>query len=101
MAKGTLPQEKKGAILCRDQSDTAIIRDLFGDELLAKFFIFSGCPDAGPKSLLLSSIPSLRSCFIVVDAKTLEDELHHRSVGTPYEDLLTAFRGAVGKKIYI
>ncbi len=83
--------------MCRDQSDINIIKGLFGDELLNKLLIFSGCPEAGSKSLL--SIQTSRTCFIVVDARTMAEELHHKSGGEPYEDLLRAAKEAVGKNI--
>ncbi|XP_078380073.1 uncharacterized protein LOC144663015 [Oculina patagonica] len=99
MAKDTPLEEKKVAIICRDQSDITIIKDLFGDELLTKVHIFSGRPEAGPKSLL--SIQTSRSCIIVVDARTMEEELHHKSGETPYEDLLRAARESVEQKVVI
>ena len=87
------------AILCRDQSDTAVIRDLFGDQVLDILHIFSAPPDAGPKSLL--SIHSMWSCIIVVDAGTMRDELCYQSTRTPYKDLLNTAREKVGKNICI
>lgn len=99
MAKNTSSQEKKVAFICRDQSDIPIIKDLFGEELLTKVHIFSGRPEDGPKSLL--SIQTSRSCFIVVDARTMEEELHRKSGGKPYEDLFRAAREVVGKNINI
>lgn len=98
-ARDTSSHEKKVAIICRDQSDITIIKELFGDELLTKVHIFTGPPEAGPKSLL--SIQKSRSCIIVVDARTMEEELHHKSFGTPYEDMLRAAKDAVGKNINI
>lgn len=98
-AKDTPSLEKKVAILCRDQSDVTIIRDVFGDELLGVVHIFSAPPDAGPKSLL--SIDSMRSCITVVDARTMKDELCYKLAGTPYKDLLNTARKTVGKNICI
>ena len=89
------PWQGKVALVCRDQSDIAIIRDWFGDELLGKFITFSGSPDAGPNYLL--SITLMRSCIIVVDASAMKDELCRRSAKTPYIDLLNNIRGTVGK----
>ena len=99
LAKDTQSQKKITAILCRYQSDITIISDLLGEELLSTFHIYSGSPDAGPKSLL--SIDSMRSCFIVVDARTMKDEFNNKSVGTPYKDLLNAARDVVGKNTCI
>lgn len=99
MANDTSSQEKKVAIICRDQSDVHIIENLFGVELLTKVLIFSGRPEDGPKSVL--SIQTSRSCFIVADAIAMEEELHRKSGGKPYEDLLRAARKAVGKIISI
>ena len=87
------------AILLRDQSDTAIIRDLLGEQVLDTPHKFSGPPDAGPKSML--SIHSMRSCIIVVDARTMRDELCYKSAGTPYKDLLNAASKIVGKNVCI
>jgi len=89
------PWQGNVALVCRDQSDLAIIRDWFGDELLGKFITFSGSPDAGPNYLL--SITLMRSCIIVVDASAMKDELCRRSAKTPYIDLLNNIRGTVGK----
>ena len=97
-AKDT-PSQEKVAILCRDQSDITIVRDLFGDELFGKVNIFSGPPDAVPKSLLF--IDSTRSCIIVVDARTMKDELCYKSAGAPYKDLLNTAREKVGTNISI
>ena len=85
------------AILCRDQSDTAVIRDLFGDQVLDILHIFSGPPDAGPKSML--SFHAMRSCIIVVDARTMRDELCYKTAGTPYKDLLNTVQKIVGKNV--
>ena len=89
------PSQQKVALVCRDQSDIAFIKDWFGDELLGKFIVLSGSPDAGPSYLL--SITSMRSCIIVVDAGAIKDELCRRSAKTPYTDLLNTIRDIVGK----
>ena len=99
LAKDAPSQEKITAILCRDQSDIAIISDLFGEQALDIFHIFSGPPDAGPNSML--SIHSTLSCVIVVDARTMRDELCYKTNGTPYKDLLNTAREKVGKNICI
>lgn len=85
-------EEKKTAFFCRDQCDATIISDLFGEEVLSNFHIFSGEPDAWPESLL-----HVRSCFIVVNANTMNDELNNKSAGTPYKDLLIKATKIVGK----
>ena len=90
--KDTPSKEKKIAFFCPDQSDTTIISDLFGAELLSIFHIFSGEPDAWPESLL-----HVRSCFIVVNVNTMNDELNNKSAGTPYKDLLIKATKLVGK----
>ena len=95
VAKDT-PSQQKVALVCRDQSVIAIIRDVFGDELLGLINVFSGSLDAG-----LKSINSVRSCIIVVDAIAMKDELSRRSPGTPYIDLLNTARETVGKSICI
>lgn len=94
MAEDT-PSQGKVALVCRDQSDIAIIREWFGDELLDIFSIFRGSPDVGPSYLL--SIISMRACIIVVDAGAMKDELCRRSAETPYTDLLNTIRETVGK----
>ena len=99
MAKDAPSQEEITAILCRDQSDIDIIRDLFGKQVLDILHIFSGPPDAGPKSIL--STHSMRSCIIVVDARTMREELFYKSTGTPYKDLLNTAREKVGKNVCI
>ena len=89
------PSQHKKVILCRDQSDIAIIRDVFGDELLGRSIILSGLPDAGPT--FLHSIVSTRSCITVVHARAMKHELSLRTSRTPYKDLLNTVRETVGK----
>ncbi|XP_020605380.1 uncharacterized protein LOC110044214 isoform X2 [Orbicella faveolata] len=98
MAEDT-PSQGKVAVVCRDQSDVAIITDWFGDELLDIFNIYSGSPYAGLSYLL--SIISMRSCIIVVDAGAMKDELCRRSAETPYTDLLNTIRETVVRKVVI
>ena len=95
VAKDT-PSEQKVALVCRDQSVIATIRDVFGDELLGLINVFSDFPDAG-----LKSINSVRSYIIVVDASAMKDELNRTSPGTPYIDLLNTARETAGKSICI
>lgn len=99
-AENTLSLGKKIAILCRDQSDITIIKDLFGDEPLSTtVHIFSGS-DAGAGAEFLLSTHSMRSCFIVVEAKTMkEEQFQDKPAGTPYENLLRTARKTVGKNI--
>ena len=85
----------KVVILGRDESDGDIIRDLLGDEFLKYFF--SGSPDGGKN--YLQSIQSIRSCFIVVEAETILNR--HKSLTSPYKDLLLTARDRVGKNIRI
>ena len=85
-------EEKKTAFFCRDQSDATIISDLFGEEVLSNFHINSGELDAWPEYLL-----HVRSCFIVVNASTMNDELNNKSAGTSYKDLLIKATEIVGK----
>ena len=80
-------------ILCRDHSDKTIVSDLFGEEVLRIFFISSGPPDA------ILSIGSMWSCFIVVDARPMRDELCNKSAGTRYKDVLITAREKVGKNV--
>ena len=91
------PSQYEAVILCRDQSDVTLIRDMFGDELLGTSKVFSGLPDAWPK--FLYSILSTGSCITVVHARAMKDELCHRSAGTPYTDLLNIIRETVGENI--
>ena len=101
MDTNTPSLNEKLAILCRDQSDVRVIRDLFGDELLSMVGIFSGSPDdlaTNQSSPAIFTYP-LKSCFIVVEAGIMKDELQRKSQATPYQDLLKSAKRHVGKNI--
>ena len=70
-----------------------IISDLFSEEMLGIFHMFSGPPDA------ILTIDSMWSCFIVVDARPMIDELCNKSAGTLYKDALNTAREKVGKNV--
>jgi len=72
-----------------------IISDLFGEEVLSIYHMFSGSPDA------ILSIDSMWSCFIVVDARPMRDELCNNTAGTLYKDVLSRAREKVGKNFCI
>ena len=101
MDTNTPSLNRKVAILCRDQSDVRVIRDLFGDEVLSMVCIFSGSPDdlaSNQSSPAIFTYP-LKSCFIVVEAGIMKDELQRKSPATPYQDLLKSAKRHVGKNI--
>ena len=84
-------------ILYRDQSDIAYVRELFGDELLDEGAVTIQNP-SDLKEFFSSS--SVESCFMFVEAKTMQKELQKRSHATPYEDLLRAVREKVGEDAF-
>ena len=84
-------------ILYQDQSDIAYMRNMFGDELLDK----SAVKIKNPSHLKeFFSSNSVGSCFMFVEAKTMQEELQKRSHATPYEDLLRTVREKVGKDAF-
>ena len=82
------------AIVYRDQSDIAVIKDVFG-EALRSVALFT-CK--GPAALTgFLSTQTVRSCFIFVETGEILKEMQKKSRGTPYEDLLRKARNTVGK----
>ncbi|XP_022804655.1 uncharacterized protein LOC111341880 isoform X2 [Stylophora pistillata] len=69
---------KKVLILGRDQSDVRLVNELFADDVLSKVCIFNGSSeDPGRDSSIFDG--PLKSCFIVVEARILKDELQFKS----------------------
>ena len=85
------------AILYRDQSDIAYMRDLFGNDALDKGAVTIQNPSDLKEFI---STNSVGSCFMFVEAKTMQEELQKRSHATPYEDLLRTIREKVGKDAF-
>ena len=84
------------AILYRDKSDIEIIKDVFGDDLQGTAPITNNDPSALKVFLLTQSV---RSCYIVVEARKMKEELQKKSHSTPYRELLKAARCSVGKNV--
>ena len=81
-------------VLGRNQSDLALIQNLFGYEFSEKVLYISGNP-AGLKDVLKShSINSIRSCVIFLDGAAILEEF-----ASHYKDLLLYVRDKVGKSI--
>ena len=87
---------KKVLILGRDQSDLRLLNELFPDNVLSEVCIFSGSPgDLGSDSSIFTG--PLKSCFIVVEARALKDELQFKS----YQCMLESAKRNVGKNIFL
>ena len=84
-------------ILYRDQTDIAYKRELFGDDLDKAAATIQNPSDLKD---FFSSLNSVGSCFMFVEAKTIQEELQKRSHATPYEDLLRTVREKVGKDAF-
>ena len=84
------------AILYRDQSDIAFIKDVFGGALRTSVLPFFSSSPLDFNTLLTTQ--AMRSCHIIVEAGTIVQELlKESSAATPYLDLLRTARNAVGK----
>ena len=91
---------KKVLILGQNQSDVRLVNELFADDVLSKVCIFSGSPDdLGIDSSIFTG--PLRSCFIVVEARTLKDELQLKSQTKSYKCMLESAKRNVGKNILL
>ena len=91
---------KKVLILGQNQSDVRLVNELFADDVLSKVCIFSGSPDdLGIDSSIFTG--PLRSCFIVVEARTLKDELQFKSQTKSYKCILESAKRNVGKNILL
>ena len=90
----TSPLRMSIAILYRDQSDIAVIKDVFG-EALQSVAPFTFHDPAALTDFL--STQTVRSCFIIVEAGEIIKEIQKKSGATPYEDLLRTARRTVGK----
>ena len=90
----TSPLRMSIAILCRDQSDIAVIKDVFG-EALQSVAPFTFHDPAALTDFL--STQTVRSCFIIQETREILKEMQKKSRGTPYEDLLRKTRCTVGK----
>ena len=84
-------------IFCRDHSDIAYMRELFGDDLLYKGPVTIQNPSDLKEFFSRNSVGS---CFMFVEAKIMQEELQKRSHATPYEDLLRTVREKVGKNAF-
>ena len=84
-------------ILYRDQSDIASMRELFGDELLDEGAVTIKNPSHSKEFF---SSNSVGSCFMFVEAKTMQEELQKRSHATPCENLLRTVREKVSKDAF-
>jgi len=87
----------KIAILYRDKSDIAVIRDIFGEVFTTSIAPVTSSDPSSFNDLLSSQ--SVRSCFIIMEAGNVKEELHKKSPSTPYQDLLKTARRTVEKKI--
>ena len=85
-------------ILKRDDSDIAYMRELFGGELLDKGAVTIQNPSDLKE--LFSSLNSVGSCFMFIEAKTMQEKLQKRSNAPPYEDLVRTVREKVGKDAF-
>lgn len=91
---------KKVLILGWNQSDIRLVKELFADDVLSKVFIFSGSPDdLGSDSSIFTG--PLKSCFIVVEARILKDELQFKSQTKSYKCMLESAKRNVGKNIFL
>ena len=94
METGTSSLRVNMAILYRDQSDVAAIKDMFGENMRSiDPFTFN---DPAALTDFLSA-QTVRSCFIIVEAGEIIKEIQKKSGATPYEDLLRTARRTVGK----
>ena len=94
MDTNTSPLRVSIAILYRDQSDIAAIREVFGEALwgIAPFKVKDPAALTG-----FLSTQTVRSCFIIVEAGEIIKEMQKKSGATPYKDLLRNARNTVGK----
>ena len=77
--------------------DIETIKDVFGDVFQGTDLITSNDPSGFKDELLTQSV---RSCFIIVEARKIKEELKKKSHSTLYRDLLKAATGcAVGKNV--
>ncbi|XP_068686253.1 uncharacterized protein [Montipora foliosa] len=93
-AEGFVIVEKPSvALLYRNESDLAVIKDVFGDLLSLGISPMSREDPSVLKSLLMSSNP-VRSCFVMLTAEDLKKD-------TRYTELLTTAQSTVEKRIVI